>query len=76
MEELGIEGTSLDILYKNLADPNGIILATGPTGSGKTTTLYACLQYVNKPNINIVTYEDPVENKLHGLNQAQIRSDI
>lgn len=76
LEKLGIVWTSLDILYKNLADPNGIILVTGPTGSGKTTTLYACLEYINKSDINIVTYEDPVENKLHGLNQAQIRSDI
>jgi type II secretory ATPase GspE/PulE/Tfp pilus assembly ATPase PilB-like protein len=76
LEELGIVGTSLDVLYKNLADPNGIILVTWPTGSGKTTTLYACLEYINKSDINIVTYEDPVENKLHGLNQAQIRSDI
>lgn len=76
LEELGIEGTSLDVLYKNLSDPNGIILTTWPTWSGKTTTLYACLQYVNKSDINIVTYEDPVENKLQWLNQAQIRSDI
>ncbi len=76
LEELGIIGTSLDVLYKNLRDPNGIILVTGPTGSGKTTTLYSCLEYINKSDINIVTYEDPVENKLHGLNQAQIRSDI
>jgi len=76
LEDLGISGTSLDILYKNLSDPNGIILVTGPTGSGKTTTLYSCLEYINKSDINIVTYEDPVENKLHGLNQAQIRSDI
>lgn len=76
LHDLGIVGTSLDVLYKNLADPNGIILVTGPTGSGKTTTLYACLEYINKSDINIVTYEDPVENKLHGLNQAQIRADI
>ena len=49
---------------------------TGPTGSGKTTTLYACLDYVNTTQVNIITYEDPVENKMAGLNQAQIRSDI
>lgn len=49
---------------------------TGPTGSGKTTTLYACLEYVNTTQVNIITYEDPVENKMAGLNQAQIRSDI
>ena len=56
--------------------PNGIILNTWPTWSGKTTTLYACLDYINKPEINIITYEDPVENKMEGLNQAQVRSDI
>jgi type II secretory ATPase GspE/PulE/Tfp pilus assembly ATPase PilB-like protein len=56
--------------------PNGIILSTGPTGSGKTTTLYAALDYINKPDVNIITYEDPVENKMDGLNQAQVRADI
>ena len=61
---------------KNLAYPNGIILNTGPTGSGKTTTLYSCLSDINKPAVNITTFEDPVENKMIGLNQAQIRSDI
>jgi len=76
LEELGIEGINKDIIYKHLRDPNGIILSTGPTGSGKTTTLYACLEYVNKAEVNIITYEDPVENKIGWLNQAQIRSDI
>lgn len=76
LEELGLEGSNLNIIYKNLSFPNGIILATGPTGSGKTTTLYACLDYVNTSEVNIITYEDPVENKMRGLNQAQIRSDI
>lgn len=76
LEELGLEGSNLNIIYKNLAFPNGIILCTGPTGSGKTTTLYACLDYINTSEVNIITYEDPVENKMHGLNQAQIRSDI
>ena len=64
LEELGIEGINKDIIYKHLRDPNGIILSTGPTGSGKTTTLYACLEYVNKAEVNIITYEDPVENKI------------
>ncbi len=76
LEELGIEGSNKDIIFRHLKYPNGIILMTGPTGSGKTTTLYACLDYVNKTEVNIITYEDPVENKLPGLNQAQIRSDI
>lgn len=76
LEQLGIEGSNKDIIFRHLQYPNGIILMTGPTGSGKTTTLYACLDYVNKTEVNIITYEDPVENKMIGLNQAQIRSDI
>lgn len=76
LEELGIEWTNRKIIFKHLTFPNWIILNTWPTGSGKTTTLYACLDYVNKPDVNIVTYEDPVENKMEWLNQAQVRADI
>ena len=76
LEELGIEGSNKWIIFRHLKYPNGIILMTGPTGSGKTTTLYACLDYVNTTEVNIITYEDPVENKMAGLNQAQIRADI
>ncbi len=76
LEELGIEWSNKDIIFRHLKYPNGIILMTWPTGSGKTTTLYACLDYVNTTQVNIITYEDPVENKMAGLNQAQIRSDI
>lgn len=76
LEALGIEGSNKDIIFRHLEYPNGIILMTGPTGSGKTTTLYACLDYVNTSEVNIITYEDPVENKMPGLNQAQIRADI
>lgn len=76
LEELGIEGSNKDIIYRNLTYPNGIILTTGPTGSGKTTTLYAALDYINKTDVNITTFEDPVEIKMMGLSQAQIRSDI
>ncbi|MCF7835387.1 GspE/PulE family protein [Candidatus Gracilibacteria bacterium] len=76
LSELGIEGSNKDIIETYLKYPNGIILNTGPTGSGKTTTLYACLSEVNIPEVNIITYEDPVENKVSGLNQAQIRTDI
>ncbi|HRX64210.1 MAG TPA: GspE/PulE family protein [Candidatus Absconditabacterales bacterium] len=76
LSELGLEGSNEKIIYKHLSFPNGIILNTGPTGSGKTTTLYACLDHINKPDVNIITYEDPVENKMKGLNQAQVRSDI
>lgn len=61
---------------RQLEYPNGIILNTGPTGSGKTATLYAALDYVNTVDVNIITYEDPVENKMMGLSQSQVRSDI
>ena len=61
---------------KDLEIQKGNVLLVGPTGSGKTTTLYACLDYVNTTEVNIITYEDPVENKMAGLNQAQIRADI
>lgn len=56
--------------------PNGIVLVSGPTGSGKTTTLYACLHELNRPNINIITVEDPVESKLSGVNQVQVQSEV
>jgi len=76
LEQLGIEWSNKEIIFRHLKYPNGVILVTWPTWSGKTTTLYACLEYVNKTESNIITYEDPVENKMPGLNQAQIRSDI
>jgi type II secretory ATPase GspE/PulE/Tfp pilus assembly ATPase PilB-like protein len=76
LKNLGLEGSNAHILEKNLTYPNGIILNTGPTGSGKTTTLYSCLSEINKPEVNITTFEDPVENKMLGLSQAQVRSDI
>jgi type IV pilus assembly protein PilB len=76
LEELGIEGSNMEILLRNLNYPNGIIITTGPTGSGKTSTLYACLNKLNKTQVNILTYEDPVESRINGLNQAQIRTDI
>ena len=76
LEELWLEWWNKKLIMKHLAYPNGIILNTGPTWSWKTTTLYACLDHINTPDINIVTYEDPVENKMEWLNQAQVRSDI
>ncbi len=76
LSELGIQGSNNTIIYKHLADPNWVILMTGPTGSGKTAALYACLNHINTTDINIITYEDPVENKMAGLSQVQIRSDI
>lgn len=76
LESLGIQGVNYDAILRNIHYPNGIILNTGPTGCGKSTTLYACLHLLNKVEKNILTYEDPVENKMYGLNQSQIRSDI
>lgn len=76
LEELGVSGNSLDFLRKGLDAPNGIILTTGPTGSGKTTTLYSCLQILNDPQYNILTIEDPVEIQLSGLSQSQVHPDI
>lgn len=76
LPDLGIEGTSLRNLEEALQSPNGIIINTGPTGSGKTTTLYSCLTRLNKPEVNILTIEDPVEIQLDGLNQSQVHHDI
>jgi type IV pilus assembly protein PilB len=72
LEELGWREDDLDIVKKEIKKPNGLILNTGPTGSGKTTTLYAFLKYVQKPEIKIITVEDPVEYHLAGISQTQI----
>ncbi len=56
--------------------PDGILLVTGPTGSGKTTTLYGCLHYINKPDKKLITVEDPVEYQMAGINQVQVNADI
>jgi len=71
-EQLGFEEEDLVLFDKLIKRPNGIVLLTGPTGSGKTTTLYAMLRELNKPNINIITVEDPVEYSLEGINQVQV----
>jgi general secretion pathway protein E len=76
INQLGIEKRNLDTLLKLLAKPNGIILVTGPTGSGKTTTLYACLTNINKPDLNILTVEDPIEYQLDGIGQMQVNPKI
>lgn len=74
--ELGIQGYNLDILEDAIKQPFGMILLTGPTGSGKTTTLYAILNELNKEGINIVSLEDPVEYYIQGINQSQIKPEI
>lgn len=71
-ENLGVRGQALEELRRQVERPNGMIITTGPTGSGKTTTLYAVLQKLNKPGVKIITLEDPVEYKLSGINQSQI----
>ncbi len=76
LESLGFRYRNLDILNAGLEKPFGMILATGPTGSGKTTTLYAILQTINKENVNIVSLEDPVEYFVEGINQSQVRPEI
>ncbi len=76
LEKLWIEWNNKNIILRHITYPNWIILTTWPTWSGKTTTLYAALDYINKTEVNIITYEDPVENKMIWLNQAQIRADI
>lgn len=72
MPELGLRGLALKNLETNIARPHGIILVTGPTGSGKTTTLYAVLSKLNNARVNIMTLEDPVEYEMAGVNQVQI----
>ncbi len=74
--ELGITGNSLDYMYEMVKNPNGITLVTGPTGSGKTTTLYSTLYKLNKEDVNIMTIEDPVEYEMPGLSQSQVHPDI
>lgn len=69
---LGMDNDEMTLFDSLLSHPNGIILITGPTGSGKTTTLYAMLKELNKPGINIITVEDPVEYTLEGINQVQV----
>jgi len=73
---LWIQGQNYDLLMKAISLPNGIILTSGPTGSGKSTTLYSAMSVLNKPGVNLMTLEDPVENQLDGLNQSQVKPDI
>lgn len=76
LEGLGFHGKGLDDLHKAIKQTTGMILATGPTGSGKTTTLYTMIDLVNTPDVNISTIEDPVEYQMNRINQTQVRPEI
>ena len=76
LNELGFEESDLNKLIKAITSPQGMVLVTGPTGSGKTTTLYSILKHINKPSMNILTAEDPVEFELEGVGQVHVRDDI
>ncbi|MBI2099108.1 type II/IV secretion system protein [Candidatus Uhrbacteria bacterium] len=76
LEELGLEPKPLSTVKRNIKRPHGLILVTGPTGSGKTTTLYSVINILNTPEVNISTVEDPIEYRMPGVNQAQVNSKI
>ena len=76
LTDLGYAGAQLDTIQHLITRPNGIILVTGPTGSGKTTTLYACLSRINTSDLNILTAEDPVEYELKGIGQMHVQAKI
>jgi len=76
LEQLGFQSRPLDIVKKNIDKPHGIILVTGPTGSGKTTTLYTIMNILNVPEVNISTIEDPIEYRMQHVNQSQVNTKI
>jgi general secretion pathway protein E len=76
LEDLGLEGKKLQTINALIHRPHGIILVTGPTGSGKTTTLYAALERINSPDKKIITIEDPVEYQIQGINQIQVNPKV
>src|SRR5690606_15195887 len=76
LEDMGYTGRALRTIRKGIANPNGMILTSGPTGSGKSTSLYALLQEIKDDSINIVTLEDPVEYKMGGVNQIQVNNEV
>lgn len=76
LEEMGYAGRALRTIRKGIVKPNGMILTSGPTGSGKSTSLYALIQEIFEDAINIVTLEDPVEYKMSGVNQIQVNADV
>ena len=76
LEDMGYAGRALRTIRKGLERPNGMILTSGPTGSGKSTSLYALIQEIMNESINIVTLEDPVEYKMDGINQIQVNAEV
>ena len=76
LEKIGLRGQALEIIHQEIKKPNGMILVTGPTGSGKTTTLYTMMDILNTPQVNISTVEDPVEYRMPKVNQTQINPKI
>ena len=76
IEEMGYAGRALRAIRKGIKRPNGMVLTSGPTGSGKTTSLYALIKEIKNEAVNIVTLEDPVEYKMSGVNQIQVNSDV
>ena len=76
LSDLGFDNKDLDKLLKAITSPQGMILVTGPTGSGKTTSLYSILKHINKPGMNILTAEDPVEYEMEGIGQVQVKEAI
>jgi type IV pilus assembly protein PilB len=76
LEQLGLQPSSLEIIKRNINRPHGMFLVTGPTGSGKSTTLYTVLNILNKPDVNISTIEDPIEYHMPHINQSQVNAKI
>lgn len=76
LEEMGYAGRSLRMIRKGIKRPNGMILTSGPTGSGKSTSLYALIKEIKNDTVNIVTLEDPVEYKMDGVNQIQVNAEV
>lgn len=76
LDKIGLSRTNYDLIIDAITAPQGMVLVTGPTGSGKTTTLYGCLQHINDPELNIMTAEDPVEYYLEGVGQTQANERI
>ncbi|MEA1926491.1 MAG: ATPase, T2SS/T4P/T4SS family [Patescibacteria group bacterium] len=76
LEDIGLRGRSLEHVHSVIKRPNGMILVTGPTGSGKTTTLYTTMDILNTPEVNISTIEDPIEYRMPRINQTQVKSSV